>query len=201
MNDNGFFVQDDPHADEVLGFKIHPEWWSRKYEYPWAINYAYGLVADMGTGWMDRPFKDMLAQKAVQVYAIDADERVLSLKPYANVEYIVADMSNVPHLVDCSCDRVFCISVLEDCADSLGDILKEFYRILTDDGLAVITFDVKYDLDKPDGKYPSLDPAEFFKQAKLAGFKFDYTDCNKYNAVNSEQFNLCCYHIILEKKQ
>ena len=37
---NGFFRWDDPKVSEVAGYALPPDWWSRPYEYAWALGFA-----------------------------------------------------------------------------------------------------------------------------------------------------------------
>ena len=199
---NDYFHRTDKHVDELWGYKIHPAWWSRKYEYPWAFQYAefWQHAADMGCGWMDRPFKDMIADICAQVYAIDIDDRVLSLTRHGNMSLHKADFTQETFLQPESIDRVFCLSVLEDLSEKLPDALEEFKRVLQPDGLIVVTFDVWYDKAEPLGQYPGMDINYFWKSVYQAGLVpvGEVLD-NKADAVFSPDFNLCCYHAVLEK--
>ena len=62
MIDNAFFQKNDPSTLDLMGFEIDPSWWSRSYEYPWALSFAEkdDVVVDMGCGYVDRPFKHAL---------------------------------------------------------------------------------------------------------------------------------------------
>ena len=95
MIDNGYFKQSDPHISELAGYQLPPDWWSRGYEYPWALEYAEKgqAVADMGCGWMYRPFKDALVALGCQVYAVDGDKRLLTQEKRPGVEIVVADFT------------------------------------------------------------------------------------------------------------
>jgi hypothetical protein len=75
---NGYFKQSDPSIKELAGYPLPSDWWSRPWEYAWAIEHAvsYMTAADMGCGWMYRPFKDALAEVCKYVYAVDADQRL-----------------------------------------------------------------------------------------------------------------------------
>ena len=203
MTENGFFKFTDQHATDIMGYPIDPHWWSRHYEYPWALQYAEAglVVADMGAGWTPRPFKDALAALGCQVYAVDGDERLLELEKRPGLEYVVADMTKPIEAIEAeSLDRVFCISVLEDVGDKVPMALKEFYRCLKPGGLCVLTFDVQYRDDKPLGPYPGVDLIDFNNSVYRARFNWrTKIDMGKKKAVYHQEFNLCVFHCILRK--
>lgn len=204
MIESAFFRFDDPHASEIMGLPINPHWWSRHYEYPWALEYAEAglVVADMGCGWMYRPFKDALAALGCQVYAVDGDSRLLSQEKRPGVEFVVADITQpIEAIADKSLDRVFCISVLEDVGELVPKALQEFHRCLKDDGLCILTFDVQYEVTKPLGQYPGVVYFKFEDALAEAGFEFKgFIDINKIGALYHEEFNLCCFHCVLKKR-
>jgi ubiquinone/menaquinone biosynthesis C-methylase UbiE len=203
MTENGFFKFDDEHVTDIMGHPIHPSWWSRHYEYPWALQYAEAglVVADMGAGWTPRPFKDALADLGCQVYAVDGDERLLALEKRPGIEFVVADMTKpIAAIPEGSLDRVFSISVLEDVGDKVPMALKEFYRCLRRGGLCVLTFDIQYNDDKPLGPYPGANYSGFSDAVFQAGFEWrDKIDLGKKKAVNHQEFNLCVFHCVLRK--
>lgn len=198
---NCFFKITDQMEVEVEGYAIDPIWWSRVYEYPWAIQFSHSKsrAADMGCGFPERPFKDMLAKRSGFVYAVDAKPEINTLKAPHNMIYHVADFSKRTRIPDGWCGRVFCISVLEDLGEALPGALREFKRVLTRAGKVVITLDVQFDMDRPIGKYPGVDLDKFIKQVYEAGLRFvGEIDLSKENAVNHPEFNLCCFHCLLE---
>ncbi len=206
MFDNAFFNLKDQWADNIEGYAIPPEWWSRLYEYPWAIRYAKpGMtVADMGCGWEQRPFKDMLSKVCHKVYAVDQHWEAGKLTPHENMEFVIADFTqHIPAIQDESLDTVFCISVLEELDGRLilSGALGEFYRCLKYGGIAVITCDVKYDIDKPHGPFGDVDLRTLFKEMIEVGFKFKGDiDLSKDDLVFNEAFNLCVFHCVAEKQ-
>lgn len=203
MQINGFFKWDDRTTDTVAGFRLNPAWWSRKFEYAWAIRYAEPalVVADMGTGWMYRPFKEALAEVCGHVYAVDADERLLAQRMGDNLKFIVADFSKHVDLPAASLDRIFCISVLEDLGDAISGAMLEFARLLKYDGLIVATFDVHYDTDKPIGCYPGVNFDKLLNAMESAGLEFALpVSMDKTDAVFHREFNLCCFHAVMRKK-
>jgi ubiquinone/menaquinone biosynthesis C-methylase UbiE len=202
-SENGFFKRTDEHAEMVNGYPINPGWWSRCYEYPWAFGYAEEglIVADMGCGWTPRPFMRALADCCEYTYAVDGDERLLDQEGQECLELLVGDFTREVWQIEAgSLDRVFCISVLEDVGEKVRKALDEFTRCLKVGGLAVLTFDVQYDLAKPLGRYPGVNLADFKHAVLPAGFAFrDQVQTDKMNAVYHEEFNLCCYHCVLQK--
>lgn len=203
MNTNGYFKQSDPHIEELAGYQLPPDWWSRGYEYPWALEYAEAglVVADMGCGWMYRPFKDALAEVCRFVYAVDADQRLHEQKRADNMAFVTADITKeIYGIQDDQLDRIFCISVLEDLGDVAAPALKEFCRCIGDDGKIVLTFDVPY-LDAPTPVYPGLPLDKFEQSMRDAGLRYEgEVDYDKDNAVNHQEWNLCVFHCLLMEK-
>jgi SAM-dependent methyltransferase len=198
---NDYFHKSDLHSGEINGYQIHHSWWSRKYEYPWAYQFVehWQNVADMGCGWMDRPFKDMIAYSCKHVYAIDADERVLDLPKHGNMTLHQGSFTEQTFLKDESVDRVFCISVLEDVGDKMPEALQEFKRVINKDGLIILTFDVWYDKAEPLGQYPGIDLSLFWRSIYSVGLQpVGEVESDKKDVVFSQDFNLCCYHTVLE---
>ncbi len=201
MNNNDIFHINDPHPDEFHGYQVPVGWWSRRYEYAWAAQWAaFGeTVVDMGYGYMHRPFKNFLSDHAEVVYGIDArpsQERQLPPNFYPLVE----DFTTQTSLADNSMDKVYCLSVLED-TNHIDRALVEFKRVLTPGGLIVLTFDMPYDIDMPEHDlYKGVDMIQMLNDVHNAGLKFvgsaivDITD----DAVHNEEFNLCVYHALLE---
>ena len=199
---NGFFKQSDPHIKELAGYQLPSDWWSRPWEYAWAMNYAEAglVVADMGCGWMYRPFKDALAQVCKFVYAVDADKRLHQQEQADNMSFVIGDITkNIPAIPSGQLDRVFCISVLEDLGDMAAPALREFARCIKPDGKIILTFDEPY-LEAPTPVYPGL-PLDKFEQAvEDAGLSYDSeVDYSKFDLVNHQDWNLCCFHCVLTK--
>jgi len=202
-HENAFFKRDDLWTNIVQGYEIPPEWWSRLYEYPWALEYAAPdmVVADMGCGWEQRPFKDMLSKVCHKVYAVDQHWEAGKLTPHDNMEFVIADFTrHIDAIPDDSLDAVFCISVLEELGDTIPMALHEFYRCLKPGGLCVLTCDVQYDMDKPLGPFGAVKLGNMISSALSLGFEVQNgMDYDKYYAVNHEGFNLCVYHCVLVK--
>ena len=194
----------DDHLHELAGVTIPADWWSRPYEYAFAIQHAAPdqVVADMGCGWMPRPFKDALSAVCEKVYAIDADPRLLGQPKRFNMEFIVADFAGrIASLPDESLDRVFCVSVLEDLQNPIP-ALTEFARVLKPDGLIVITCDIPWRPELPTPTYPGINPEKLLGALAMAGLEFvDGCDLSgREEAVRHETWNLCVLRCLLKKR-
>ena len=201
---NGYFKVTDPAIIELAGYLLPKDWWSRPWEYAWAIRLAKPgqIVADMGCGWMYQPFKDALSQVCRHVYAVDADSRLLKQMHPDNMSFSIANFTMpISDIEDSSLDAIFCISVLEDLGDMATPALQEFSRCIKDDGFVALTFDMPYDDSLPTPVYPGL-PREKFEQAvRYSGLKLSGgTNHNKDNAVHHEEWNLCVFHGLLRKQ-
>jgi len=202
-NNNAFFKTTDPKIEALVGVPLNPSWWSRMYEYAWAIQFAAPgqNVADMGAGWSGRPFKEALADVCGHVYAVDQDERFLELpNNRENLDFLVGNFEQpLPFFKPESMDRVFCISVLEDLTNYEA-ALREFYRVLKSGGLLVITCDSQYDENKPLTKYPGVSFDKLFDAIQEAGFRLpNGMDMDVTDAVHHDEWNLACWHMVLTK--
>ena len=199
---NGFFKWNDKKTQQVAGMTLPDAWWSRGYEYAWALQYAEPshIVADMGTGWMYRPFRDALADVCGYVYGVDIDNRLLHQKRADNVEFVIASITEPIHQIPAnSLDRIFCISVLEDMGDMIGNAVKEFARLLYRDGRMILTFDVQYDMDKPLAQYPGVNLKKFLQALDDNNLVVDgELELDKTDAVYNKDFNLCCLHMVVK---
>jgi SAM-dependent methyltransferase len=187
---------------------MNPGWWSRPYEYPWALEHAWGnrwVAAEMGCGYTFRPFKDMLAKLYLDVWAVDSNPDVLNLGPFPdNMKVVVADFTqSVPEIPSDSVDAVCCVSVLEDLMgeDRLRGALTEFRRIMKPSGVMVLTFDVPFDDNKPTPKYPGMDLGRFLNMKDECRLYMEsQPDFSKEGVlVDPYDYNLCVWHCTLRK--
>lgn len=200
--DNAFFDYEDAVVRSVAGFEIPPGWWSRPYEYAWALLHAPedGKCADMGAGQFYRPLRDGLIGTAQYVYAVDADQRLLDQSFPKNVWPIVASFcERIDEIEDGELDAVYCISVLEHVPDPLA-ALMEFKRVLAPSGRIYITLDVPYNDSLPCEFYQGVNLDTFLATVELAGLKLvGEIDRNKAGAIHHELYNLTVFHCILER--
>lgn len=203
MKNNAFFKLDDPTAPVVDDFAIPEGWWSRSYEYAFALRYAAeGLrVADMGTGWTYRPLRYELARRCGYVYAVDTDHRVLQQEGRRNLMIMTGNFSHQVNIDTASLDRVFCISVLEDIGTGTAGALREFARLIKPGGLIVLTMDGQHDMGKPLGQYPGVNIDVFLRDVEGAGLVFDGdVSLDKSNALYHPGYNLACFHCVLRRE-
>lgn len=200
---NAYFRLTDPHPQMFGNFEVPEGWWSRAFEYDFAMQYAHAgqVVADMGMGWHYRPLHDALSIVCDFVYGVDSHKGILDLPPMAHGTYIVADFSQpIEGIPPASLDRIFCISVLEELIN-YQDALSEFKRLLKPDGLCIITCDVPYKDDKPaHEKYKGVKLDEFEDAIKAAGLAYDgMVNRVKYDdLLHHDDFNLCVWHMTLK---
>lgn len=132
-----FFLSEDESRRDFF-FSLHPTWWSRFYEYPWAASFSQksDIALDAASG-ICHPFKFFLAENSRETHAVDSDPRILSeaairqevaavfgesglerLKSehFKNVNYRRANLENLPY-PDQKFDKIYCISVLEHLND------------------------------------------------------------------------------------
>ena len=197
--DNALFTTADDKARVIGGMSLPEVWWSRGYEYAWARAQigAAREVADMGAGWMGRPFTAELGKHCEKVWAVDLDPRLKELPEYEHVEYVVGDFTAEYLPIPChSLDAVFCISVLEDLeADARDRAWWEWRRLLKPGGRVIFTCDAPFDIDKPCPKYPGIDPLAVVMSAWNAGFTTgDVMIARGEDTVRHDEWNLCCFH-------
>ena len=165
---NNMYATVNGCKDKLGPFNIPEEWWSRKFEYPWAAQYVSSgdTVIDAGCG-IPHFFKYYLAQKCTngKVYGVDKDTRLRRAKhEYPNLELLVADLAAMP-LPDKCADKITCISVIEHMPPATRQsMLKEFARLLNDDDSSrlIITIDI-----------PTVSPQGWMKTVKDSTFEFD----------------------------
>lgn len=213
--DSRFFMDSDEQTDAVV-FKLPFDWWSRFYEYHWAGQFVDedDVVLDAACG-VCHPFKFYLSDCCKIVHACDLDPRILDqeaiLKDIAaffgdevaanmdrsyfqKVHLLQADLTALPY-EDSQFDKIFCISVLEHMdKKSIFKAFAEFYRVLKEDGLLILTFDY------PDIQFTTLNDA--ISQANME-FYGDVTFKLPSNALYSRFHppTLYCFRAVLKKKK
>ena len=156
------FIKTTDLKSNTCVFPISDVWWSRLYEYPWAMQFAEAndICLDAACGTVHH-LKFYLAQACRTVYCCDLDPMMntpnlifeslmptLSEDTYNNLlenaskmDFKCCNLSSLPY-EDKFFNKVYCISVLEHLdTNTLKNSLMEFYRVLKDDGFIVLTFD------------------------------------------------------------
>lgn len=188
--DNKFITtKDDKIEDTISGVKIPKEWWSRPYEYAFALKHLKktDIIIDAGCG-LEHPFKWGAAKICKKVYAIDNDARILDLdnSQYeshisvnmlkdidrsGNIELIHSEIYN--NCAKEKVDKIFCISVLEHMSPELIDLtIKNFSEMLKPGGQLILTMD-----------YPAMQPNLIVDKVK-AHFDIGKTDYNEHDPNN-----------------
>lgn len=202
---NAYFKTSDPYIIEMGGFEIPAGWWSRCWEYSFAMQFAEegNVAADMGCGWHYRPLHDWLSNVCDFVYGVDHHVEVLDLPPMQKGAFVVADFSQpIDAIEPASLDRIFCISVLEELIN-YEQALAEFKRLLKDDGRIVLTCDMPYNDSKPaHDKYKGVKLDELEAAMVRVGLQYDGSVCRvkPEDALHHDEFNLMVYHCVLKKK-
>ncbi|MDR0879626.1 MAG: class I SAM-dependent methyltransferase [Clostridioides sp.] len=213
INESRFIKVCDNHSD-ICMVRLPDTWWSRRYEYPWAMEFVDrgDICLDAACG-IEHPFKFWLAENCKQVNCLDADNRILNRSEVLSLarenctreEY--NKIEEISNKIDFKCgditatgypnkyfDKVFCISVLEHLpANSMFRAIKEFSRILKDDGKLILTFD-----------YPSVDFLQLTTVMEQAGMRFlgeaDF-DLNDDILVSKVYEGVKCVRAVLIKNQ
>jgi len=206
-SNNAYFTTNDMTVKSLNGKMLPREWWSRPYEYAFALRFTgeKAVVADMGCGWMGRPLTAELARQCKEVYGIDADAKVLEIeKEESNLYYLSMDFatSEMQYFRAGSFDTIFCISVIEDLSpDDRLYALKNFERLIARRGKIIITMDTAWESFRAAEPYPTVNLKRFIREVKAAGLRFVgkvKTDM-PLNAVHHARWNLSCYHCVLER--
>lgn len=203
-------------ADEQCGQVLFPlprTWWSRPYEYAWAMRHAEaGHVAlDAGCG-ISHPFKFWLGGHCRETHACDIDRRLtapaallkdvaadfghgaaasITLEMLQSVQTRLADMTNLPY-DEGQFDRIFCLSVLEHMGErELQAALAQFRRALRPDGRIVLTVDV-----------PTVQPDALLESVYKAGLRpaGNLQTARPANAVSADLYGerLYVFRLLLE---
>jgi 2-polyprenyl-3-methyl-5-hydroxy-6-metoxy-1,4-benzoquinol methylase len=204
---NAYFAQDDPRVEAINGEPLHPTWWSRFYEYAFAMRFMdkHDVVADMGCGWMGRPLTAELARNCKEVYGIDADPRVQWLEnDLPNLYYIPMDFCSdeMSYFKTSTFDKIFCISVLEDLdPKELIRALRNFKRLVKPNGKIIITMDTIWEPWRTAKPYPTVNVNTFVRTVKMANLRFfgHIETILPDNAVHQSEWNLACWHCVLER--
>lgn len=125
--------------------------WSRQWEYPYSLHQLLELgkckVLDAGSGMTFYPFfLDSLGYKVHCVdkdYSLSKNFKYVLLEEKNEVEFLAAELKRLPY-INSEFDAINCISVLEHTYDREA-IIREFHRILKNDGLLILTFDLSLD--------------------------------------------------------
>ncbi|MEK3735452.1 class I SAM-dependent methyltransferase [Paenibacillus sp. FSL M8-0334] len=207
-----FILQSDARRDHLI-HPLPPVWWSRPYEYAWALSFARedDVLLDAACG-ISHPFKFALAEVSREVHACDIDPRITSrsqiLEDIARdfgldaAQRQASDWQHRLHLAHANLadlpydrekfDRVFCISVLEHMTpEDQSAAIGEFYRTLKPGGLLVLTFD-----------YPAVHLENIQQTLQQAGFTFaGETDFRlPPDALYTEMWGgLHCFRAVLHK--
>ena len=205
---NAYFTTQDKAIQAIDNFVLPSDWWSRPYEYAFALQFVdkNDVIADMGCGWMGRPLTAELARQGKECYGIDADERVMDLEKIDHLYYLPMDFtsSEMNYFKASTFDKIFCISVLEDL--SAGDMLaalKNFARLIKPDGKIIITLDSIWEPWRIAEPYPTVNLIHFMEHVKRAGLRFvgKWNIGMPDNAVHHSRWNLSCFHCLLERNK
>lgn len=179
-----FIAKDDPKVESLAGIDLPKSWWSRPYEYAWALEFVEknDVVLDAACG-ISHPFKWHLNQISKETWACDTDSRIQNItqiinntrqdlgdaafqtlihKPelYKSAHLVKASIDNLPDSMP-QFDKIFCISALEHMPEEARkSTLAEFARKLSPEGLIVLTVD-----------YPVVSLETLFADAKSAGLE------------------------------
>ena len=203
---NAYFGLEDPVIRVINGFQIPQDWWSRPYEYAFALQFvdSKDVVADMGCGWMGRPITAELARLSKEVYGIDVDQRVHSLDKHKDLYYLSMDFatSEMNYFKPETFNKIYCISVIEDLSplDRLA-ALKNFARLVTKEGKIIITMDCVWEAYRIADPYHTVKVRHFIKDVSQAGLRFvgEISTDIPQNAVHQPVWNLSCWHCVLER--
>ena len=184
---NRYFTREDGNIGAIDNFRIPRVWWSRPYEYSFALSHVNedDTVLDVGCG-LEHPFKHALGNRCKKTVAIDINPLVTNIKD-ENVEFVCADILDFK--TDLKFNKIFIISTFEETQDFMVEKFKNMVSILAEGGKVIITSD-----------YPSLDPVKLIKYAKEAKLvpTTKFNEVIPKNALYHSAYKLNCYNVILE---
>lgn len=132
--------------------------WSRQWEYAYTFTEILAhacntnnqpQILDAGSGISFFPFFVSESCKTSQVTCCDSDSLLaeayakISPKTEGSVKFISTDICSTG-MDENSFDIIYCISVLEH-TKNFPKIIKEFFRLLKDNGILIVTFDISLD--------------------------------------------------------
>jgi len=154
--------------------------------------------------------KDEIKRDVVNDFGAVEAEKINDKKYFESIKYVKSLLTKIP-VPDKKFDKIYCLSVLEHInewhgklsflnmfpwtqaikSDSFFQTLKEFKRVLKDDGLIILTFD-----------YPNIDLNNFQKLMNKCGLQFaSESNTNIPNGVLSSRDNsLNCFRAVVKKK-
>ena len=183
---NRFFNIDDKRIEELEGFKLPKEWWSRPYEYAFAMDFVNkdDVCLDIGCG-LEHPFKNYLGKNCKKTIALDIDRRVSDLKS-TGVEFVIDDILN--YNPDFKFDKIYAISTIEHTLQYLEEKFENIKNMLKDDGKIILTVD-----------YPTLRPEKLLECAKKSNLALisDFNEEMAENVLYHSAYNLNVYGMIL----
>lgn len=153
-NYNNHFLE--KHSKKLSDYRakwvLNPLWqWSRIYEYPFVENCIQEYlknkndirILDGGSGITFLPFRLAEKSEISEIFCLDYDEQLK--QPFdeignPKVKFLNGSLDKLS-FKDNSIDIIYCISVLEH-TDKYEEILKEFKRVIKNNGLIIITFDI-----------------------------------------------------------
>ena len=153
-----FITTNDTYTTKYGAVEIPTYWWSRPYEYSYALNVVkefFGndiknkICLDAASGLFynidnvnksEYPLKFELAKIFQKVVCLDIDPDIKKLRNKDNIEYFFGKMGDFtyPQKFDC----ILCISVLEHCSflETIKTI-NNFAKLLKNNGCLVVTLD------------------------------------------------------------
>lgn len=206
---NNFFRYDDNRSDNFVFNLDLNFFWSRLYEYPFALMFADkdDVCLDLCCGTY-HPLKFALADKCKEVYACDLQDlseshllsEIYDMFPnqwfdnaiLKKIQFSNCNITSLPYSNEMF-HKIFCISSLEHMdLETVILGLKEAKRVLKNNGKIILTVD-----------YPSIIPEKLIEIVSDVGLiidgEFDYSIPE--NAIWSDYFGAeyKCYSMILKK--